>query len=96
MLKRLFGRFRKQEEHERAPQAARRKEVRSDIPAEELREPTPHFQSGRGPFDPRGEREIDREQRESVVNRNEQFSDEDWLTNRTNDPRIGTHGRKYE
>lgn len=44
---------------------------------------------------PKG-RDRDEEAKPFEAKKNEEFKDEDRLTNKTGDPRIGTHSRKWE
>jgi hypothetical protein len=56
---------------------------------------TPHQTSVKVPFRASGEeRERDQELAGSIAD--ERFNDEDHFTNKSGDPRIGTHHRKYE
>ena len=79
------------------PATPRPVQRRSDVAPSEIDTMTPSQMSGKGPFDKhRGEHLHEEEARTSVANTNEQFSEEDRYTNRTGDPRIGTHNRDYE
>jgi hypothetical protein len=71
---------------------ARRRPIQSDVHA--IDEMTPSQKSARGPFDERHRTEVGGE--EFLANRNSDFNDEDHYTNKSKDPRIGTHGRKYQ
>jgi hypothetical protein len=67
-----------------------------DIPLEVLdRTYSPKQTSLKGPFRTRGDdHQRDQELAEGYVE--ERWSDEDRFTNKSGDPRIGTHHRKYE
>jgi hypothetical protein len=85
----------------KAPKAAKPKAARSprrstDIPIDVLnRTYTPTQTSLKAPFRITGE---DRQRDQEYVSgyAEERFSAEDRLTNKSGDPRIGTHGRRYE
>jgi hypothetical protein len=81
----------------RAPQAAARPaQRRADIPLEVLnRTYTPKQTSLKASFRASGqEQESDQELAGGFSD--ERFNDEDRYTNKSGDPRIGTHHRKYE
>lgn len=79
-----------------APAKARPTRRPADIPLEVLeRTYTPHQTSVKGPFRTSGgDRQRDQEFAEGFAD--ERFNDEDRVTNKSGDPRIGTHRRKYE
>jgi hypothetical protein len=62
------------------------------IPDADLR--TPAQTSSHGPFDQRSRRDPDKIPPGAKLI-NDQFAEEDEYTNKTGDPRIGTHGRRY-
>src|SRR4051812_29457829 len=68
----------------------------SDIPIDQLEQAyTPTQTSLKGPFRTSGaDRQRDQEFARGVAD--DRWNDEDRLTNRSGDPRIGTHGRTYE
>ena len=68
----------------------------SDIPLDQLAQSyTPTQTSLKGPFRTSGaDRERDQEYARGVADN--RWNDEDRLTNKSGDPRIGTHGRTYE
>jgi hypothetical protein len=76
--------------------AARPAQRRADIPLEVLsRTYTPKQTSLKAPFRTSGVvRERDQERAGGFAD--ERFNDEDHFTNKSGDPRIGTHHRKYE
>jgi hypothetical protein len=78
----------------RMPQMSRAKHVDSDIPLEVIAETyTPAQTSGRGGFRDDGhDRSPDVELASFVEGR---FSEEDAFTNKSGDPRIGTHRRPH-
>ena len=78
------------------PKAARTPRRSTDIPIDALnRTYTPTQTSLKAPFRITGE---DRQRDQEYVSgyAEERFSEEDRLTNKSGDPRIGTHGRRYE
>jgi hypothetical protein len=78
------------------PTAARPAQRRADIPLEVLsRTYTPKQTSLKAPFRASGE-ERERDQELAGGFADERFNDEDHFTNKSGDPRIGTHHRKYE
>lgn len=78
----------------RQPQLTPRKVVRPSSPVPDADVPTPAQTSSHGPFDERSRRDPDRiPGGEGILN--EQFAEEDHLTNKTGNPRIGTRGRKF-
>ena len=84
-------------QRKRAPaKAARPTRRRADIPLDVLnRTYTPHQTSLKASFRSSGsERQRDQELAGGFAD--ERFNDEDRITNKTGDPRIGTHRRKYE
>ncbi|MEO8218841.1 MAG: hypothetical protein ABI718_17335, partial [Acidobacteriota bacterium] len=66
----------------------------SDIDPADLADATPSQQSAKGSMDERGSWSAREE--DVVAESGAKFADEDHFTNHTGDPRIGTHGRKYE
>lgn len=81
----------------RAPaKAARAPRRTADIPLDVLnRTYTPHQTSLKAPFRTSG-RDRQRDQEFAGGFADERFNDEDRVTNKSGDPRIGTHRRKYE
>lgn len=79
-----------------AKATGRTKRVEADIPVETLnRTYTPPQTSLKGPFRANGAgRQRDQEMSRGVAD--DRWNDEDRLTNKSGDPRIGTHGRTYE
>lgn len=78
---------------DRAAISAPRKVVRASSPIPDVDLPTPAQTSSHGSFDERSRRDPDRiPGGEGILN--EQFAEVDHFTNKTGDPRIGTH-RKY-
>ena len=74
-------------------QQARPARRRPDVPLDQIeQEYTPTQTSLKSGFRASGE---DRE-RDQEYTYSERFNDEDHYTNRSGDPRIGTHGRTYE
>ncbi|HEY8134278.1 MAG TPA: hypothetical protein VII12_20535 [Thermoanaerobaculia bacterium] len=74
----------------------RRPRVQPDIPLEVLeRTYTPKQTSLKAPFRTSGE-EHQRDQEFAQGYADERWRDEDRFTNKSGDPRIGTHHRKYE
>ena len=80
-----------------APKAVAAAPRRADIPLEVLnRTYTPKQTSLKAPFRASGvEQERDQELAGGFA-ADERFNDEDHFTNKSGDPRIGTHHRKYE
>jgi hypothetical protein len=75
---------------------ARAPKRRPDIPIEILQETyTPNQTSLKAPFRTTGE-ERQRDQEFASGYADERWNDEDHFTNKSGDPRIGTHGRSYE
>ena len=79
------------------PAIKSRKKVEPDIPMDRIASTyTPTQTSLKGPFRTTGaDRQRDQEYARGV-NDDERFRDEDVYTNKSGDPRIGTHGRTYE
>lgn len=76
--------------------SARRKRTEPDVPAEVLdRTYTPTQTSLKAGFRASGA-DRQRDQELSGGFADERWNDEDRLTNKSGDPRIGTHGRTYE
>jgi len=76
--------------------AARRPRRSPDIPIDVLnRAYTPTQTSLKAPFRIKGT-DQQRDQEFASGYADERWSDEDRLTNKSGDPRIGTHGRRYE
>jgi hypothetical protein len=71
---------------------ARPKRPQTDVPIDLINAYTPTQTSLKGPFRADGQ---DR-QRDQDGYADERWNDEDRLTNKSGDPRIGTHGRSYE
>lgn len=63
---------------------------------EDVQLTTPSYTSSKTGFNVAPSGRGDDAPRPMEVVTNEQFRDEDRFTNATKDPRIGTHGRKYE
>jgi hypothetical protein len=77
-------------------QPARVKERRTDIPLDLLEHAyTPADTSSKASFRSSGQDHHD-DQEFAMGVADERWNDEDRLTNRSGDPRIGTHGRTYE
>ncbi len=78
------------------PQSSRAPRRETDVTAEQLAdEYTPTQTSLKGSFrDDGAARQRDQEFTTGAVD--ERFNDEDHFTNKSNDPRIGTHARTYE
>ena len=79
------------------PQAsARKRQPQSDIPVDVLNNRyTPQQTSLKSPFRASGrDRQNDQEFGRGIDD--DRWNDEDHLTNKSGDPRIGTHGRTYE
>lgn len=100
-IARLFGRGRKVGDAPRARRESTSHPARpvhreSDIPMEQLAAMyTPTQTSLKGPLRASGDdRERDQEFAGGVGD--DRWNDEDRLTNKSGDPRIGTHGRTYE
>lgn len=76
--------------------AARKRRPQTDVPVDALANAyTPKQTSLKGPFRPNGAaRQRDQEMSRGVAD--DRWNDEDHLTNKSGDPRIGTHGRTYE
>jgi len=106
-VKRLFsGRSRETEELVAAPALKRRKQVaahparparrETDIPFDVLdREYTPPMTSSKASFRSDGE-DRERDQEFAFERPDNRWNDEDRYTNKSGDPRIGTHRRTYE
>jgi hypothetical protein len=78
------------------PRAARAPRVSPDIPIEVLnRTYTPKQTSLKSSFRTTGE-DRQRDQEFASGYADERWKEEDRLTNKSGDPRIGTHGRRYE
>jgi hypothetical protein len=76
-----------------APATARKRRPQSDVEMESLSKAyTPTQTSLKGPFRASG---ADRQRDQEKVG-DDRWNDEDRLTNKSGDPRIGTHGRTYE
>lgn len=97
MFARIFRREKSSNGHDdgQTPQV-RRAHRDSDIPLDQLAQAyTPTQTSLKGPFRTTGaDRQRDQEYARGVADT--RWNDEDRLTNKTGDPRIGTHGRTYE
>jgi hypothetical protein len=77
-------------------QPARIRERRTDIPLDLLEHAyTPADTSSKASFRSSGQDHHD-DQEFAMGVADERWNDEDRLTNRSGDPRIGTHGRTYE
>ena len=78
------------------PSAARPAQRRGDIPLEVLnRTYSPKQTSVKAPFRASGQAQ-ENDQELAGGFSDERFNDEDRFTNKSGDPRIGTHHRKYE
>lgn len=98
-LSRVTGRGKtttKAVELSKGQKAARVAKRQTDIPMDTLAETyTPTQTSLKGPFRTSGaDRQNDQEFARGVADT--RWSDEDLFTNKSGDPRIGTHGRSYE
>lgn len=82
--------------HKAEGETVRRKQVAADIPLDSIASAYIPTQTGsRGGFRDDGrDRQADQEFAGGVVD--ERFNDEDVFTNKSGDPRIGTHRRTYE
>jgi hypothetical protein len=77
-------------------QPGRVRELRTDIPIDLLEHAyTPADTSSKASFRSSGQDHHD-DQEFAMGVADERWNDEDRLTNRSGDPRIGTHGRTYE
>ncbi len=80
----------------REAQPERVRELRTDIPLDLLEHTyTPADTSSKASFRSSGQDHHDDQEFPMGV-ADERWNDEDRLTNRSGDPRIGTHGRTYE
>ena len=97
-VKKATSRLRSARSSKSAPVAApvRRRPVRPDVPLDALGEAySPTQTSLKTPFRNDGaDRERDQEFSRGIAA--ERWKDEDRFTNKSGDPRIGTHHRKYE
>jgi len=84
-------------ETRRAPQsAARRVNRQTDVPLDLIsRTYSPMQTSRKGPFRSNGD-DHSRDQELAGGFSDERWNDEDRITNKSDDPRIGTHRRTYE
>jgi len=76
------------------PHAARPVQRKTDVPID-LVTYAPRQTSRKGPFRATGE-DHERDQELAGGFADERFKEEDRFTNRSGDPRIGTHNRRYE
>ena len=83
-------------EKKAAPTPERKRRPQTDIPVDALSKAyTPTQTSLKAPFRATGaDHERDQEFARGVAD--DRWNDEDKLTNKSGDPRIGTHGRTYE